>query len=221
VVAPQAGGGRGVRPLKASPETPAPGGDQGGKPSPAATPKNPEAPIFDPASLPSLDSIGAQTDISAFLKPGVPSDLKLAALRRAWTMDPAIRDFKGLQENDWNFNDPNGIPGFGELDPGFDVKKMLGDLFGESPRIDEAPTEIPSSAEQLPPQPQHSQAPVAPSDVGSAAQTSDVAENSSSDSDADQSLVQRDKNIAVQSDGENQSAAHNKKRRSQGSALPE
>ena len=206
---------------KALPEPSSQTGDQAGKPSPTATPKNPEAPVFDPASLPSLDSIGAQTDISAFLKPGVPSDLKLAALRRAWTMDPAIRDFKGLQENDWNFNDPNGIPGFGELDPGFDVKKMLGDLFGDSPRTDEAPTEIPSSIEQLPPQPQQSQAAVAPSDIGSAAPKGDVTENSSSDSDADQSLVQRDKNIAVQSDGEKKSAAQNKYRRSQGSALPE
>jgi hypothetical protein len=41
----------------------------------------------------------------------------IPALRRAWTVDPAIRDFKGLQENDWNFNDPNSTPSFGELGP--------------------------------------------------------------------------------------------------------
>ena len=75
---------------------------------------------FDPASLPSIDSIGAQTDITAFLKPGVPGDLRLAALRRAWVTDPAIRDFKGLAENDWDFTVPNSTMGFGEIDPGLD-----------------------------------------------------------------------------------------------------
>ena len=92
---------------------------------PVATP-----PAFDPASLPSIDSIGAQTDIAAFLKPGVPTELRHAALRRAWSVDPAIRDFKGLQENDWNFNDPNGIPGFGPLGGEFDVEKMAAALLG-------------------------------------------------------------------------------------------
>ncbi len=71
---------------------------------------------FDPASLPPIESIAADTDISAFLQPGVPSDVRNAALRRAWSVDPAISNFKGLQENDWDFNDPNGIPGFGPLE---------------------------------------------------------------------------------------------------------
>ena len=103
---------------------------------PAAAQSTANAPAFDPASLPSIESIGAQTDISAFLKPGVPSDLRYAALRRAWSVDPAIRDFKGLQENDWNFNDPNGIPGFGPLSPDIDVKKMAAALFGGSPKLE-------------------------------------------------------------------------------------
>jgi hypothetical protein len=71
---------------------------------------------FDPASLPSIDSIAADTDIVAFLKSGVPAELMRAALRRAWTSDPAIRDFIGIAENQWDFNDPNGIFGFGRLD---------------------------------------------------------------------------------------------------------
>lgn len=94
---------------------------------------NPAKAEFDPSTLPPLDSIGAQSDISAFLKPDVPGALRVAALRRAWSTDPAIRDFKGLQENDWDFNDPNGIPGFGALDPSYDVRKMLTDIFGETP----------------------------------------------------------------------------------------
>src|SRR3984957_13165765 len=74
----------------------------------------PEAP-FDPASLPSIESIAGDTDIIAFLSKGVPADLTRAALRKVWTTDPAIRDFIGIAENQWDFNDPNAIPGFGPL----------------------------------------------------------------------------------------------------------
>ena len=96
------------------------------------------APAFDPASLPAIDSITATTDIRGFLKPGVPVELRNAALRRAWSIDPAVRDFRGLQENDWDFNDPNGIPGFGPLDPGLDIKKMASALFGDGQKRGEA-----------------------------------------------------------------------------------
>ena len=70
---------------------------------------------FDPASLPSIDAITAATNIIAFLQSDVPAELTRAALRRAWTSDPAIRDFVGIAEDQWDFNDPNGTPGFGPL----------------------------------------------------------------------------------------------------------
>ena len=70
----------------------------------------------DLSRLPPIDSIDAATDISAFLRKGIPQELSRAALRRAWTADPAIRDFVGLAENAWDFNDPNAMPGFGPLD---------------------------------------------------------------------------------------------------------
>jgi hypothetical protein len=106
----------------------------------------PEAP-FDPASLPSIESIAAGTDVIAFLRAGVPAELTRAALRRAWTTDPAIRDFIGIAENQWDFNDPNAIPGFGPLGPtesGIDVlaqisrrlecsQRTLGDLTAAEP----------------------------------------------------------------------------------------
>src|SRR5205085_7861397 len=60
--------------------------------------------------------ITGETDITAFLRKGIPQDLSRAALRRAWETDPAIRDFVGLAENAWDFNDPNAMPGFGPLD---------------------------------------------------------------------------------------------------------
>jgi hypothetical protein len=95
----------------------------------AAPPPQPE---FDVTSLPSIESIGAGTDISAFMQEGVPSALRHAALRRAWSADPAIRDFMGPTENYWDAAGPDGIPGFGELDPGLDVKRMVSELFGET-----------------------------------------------------------------------------------------
>ncbi|WFU19286.1 DUF3306 domain-containing protein [Bradyrhizobium sp. CB3481] len=83
---------------------------------PANAVEEPEAPEIDLSSLPPIDSIEAGTDITAFLRKGIPQELSRAALRRAWTADPAIRDFIGLAENAWDFNDPNAMPGFGPLD---------------------------------------------------------------------------------------------------------
>lgn len=71
---------------------------------------------FDLSLLPSLDEITATTDVTAFLRKGVPLTLTREALRRAWVADPAIRDFVGLAENAWDFTDPNAVPGFGPLD---------------------------------------------------------------------------------------------------------
>src|ERR1044071_6626407 len=73
------------------------------------------APAFDPSTLPPIESIDAGTDISAFLRSGVPAEMTRAALRRAWAADPTIRDFIGLSENSWDFTAPNSIPGFGPL----------------------------------------------------------------------------------------------------------
>ena len=72
---------------------------------------------FDAANLPPIESIGAASDIRRFLAPRVPADLTRAALRRAWSTDPAIRDFIGLSENSWDFNAQDGVPGFGSLTP--------------------------------------------------------------------------------------------------------
>ena len=72
-------------------------------------------PPFDPAQLPPLDSIGAETNVAAFLRKEVPAELTRAALRRAWTSDPAIKNFVGLVENGWDFNDPAAMSGFGPI----------------------------------------------------------------------------------------------------------
>ena len=66
-------------------------------------------------NLTPIESIGAGSDMRQFLAPGVPENLRCAALRRAWSTDPVIRDFIGLSENSWDFNASDGIPGFGPL----------------------------------------------------------------------------------------------------------
>lgn len=104
--------------------------------APASTP----IPKFDVKSLPSIESINAESDITAFMRTGVPEALKRAALRRVWSSDPAIRDFVGLNENFWDAAGPDGIHGFGDLDPNLDVQRMISELFGETPRR-ETPTE--------------------------------------------------------------------------------
>jgi Protein of unknown function (DUF3306) len=76
----------------------------------------PVPPETDLSNLPHIESIDAATDVTAFLRKGIPQELSRAALRRAWSVDPAIRDFVGLAENAWDFNDPNAMAGFGPLD---------------------------------------------------------------------------------------------------------
>jgi hypothetical protein len=73
------------------------------------------AAAFAVAGLPPIESIVADSDIRPFLADGVPAELTRAALRSAWATDPAIRDFIGIAESQWDFNDPAAIPGFGPL----------------------------------------------------------------------------------------------------------
>jgi hypothetical protein len=117
-----------------------PAPEQRGEPAPAATTLT-----FDVSSLPSLESITSVTDMRAFLAAGVPQELTRAALRRVWAADPAIRDFVGLQENDWDFTKPEGVPGFGPLPADLDIKKLLTQIFGEAQEeAEEEPDGAPS-----------------------------------------------------------------------------
>jgi Protein of unknown function (DUF3306) len=101
---------------------------------------------FDLSTLPPIETITAATDIRAFLAPGVPPELTRAALRRAWVADPAIRDFVGIAENQWDFNDPNAIPGFGSLGPLDDVRRLVAQVLGET--LDEDAASGAGSAEK-------------------------------------------------------------------------
>ena len=85
----------------------------------------------DLSKLPPIESIGPETDIRAFLQKGIPPELTRAALRRVWTNDPAIRNFIGIAENQYDFATGSDIPGFGPLTPADDVARMVRQIMGE------------------------------------------------------------------------------------------
>ena len=107
----------------------------------------PSAPVFDLTKLPPIESITAETDIRAFLAPGVPAELTRAALRRAWASDPKIRDFVGLSENSWDFNAPDAIAGFGPLEMTDELRGQIARMLGGGV-ASEAPKPVPVPAPQ-------------------------------------------------------------------------
>jgi hypothetical protein len=133
---------------------------------------------FDPATLPPIESIDAGTDVSAFLRPGVPADLARAALRRAWMADPAIRDFVGLAENAWDFNKPGGVPGFGPLRAIDDIQRLAAEVAGVASAVT---PEGESGEEDGKPAPAQQQtATSAPQDIQASAAPDDAAVQSDS-----------------------------------------
>jgi Protein of unknown function (DUF3306) len=99
------------------------------------------------ADLPSVDSITTGSQVGAFLKAGVPAELARTALRRAWSSEPAIRDFIGLSENAWDFNAPAGVPGFGAL-KAEEVVDLLRQAFGEHSESSPLPASRSQPAEE-------------------------------------------------------------------------
>ena len=93
---------------------------------------------LDSANLPPIESIGAGSDILPFLASGVPADLTRGALRRAWSTDPAIRDFIGLSENSWDFDAQDGAPGFGSLTTD-SPRQLLAQTPREAEKLDTEP----------------------------------------------------------------------------------
>jgi hypothetical protein len=106
---------------------------------------------FDLASLPPIESLTAESDISVFLRAGVPQVLRNAALRRAWSLDPVIRDFIGPADYAWDYNAPDGVPGFSAT-LGGDLKKLLAQAIGEvtEEQAEAAPKPAPAPQETSP-----------------------------------------------------------------------
>ena len=89
--------------------------------APPADAGAPEAEV-DLTALPKLEDLTADSDISAFLQRGVPDALKQLVMRRMWSLDPQIRDFVEVAENQWDFNAAGGVYGlFEDLPAGSDM----------------------------------------------------------------------------------------------------
>jgi len=117
--------------------------------APAAQSGAPESAelAFDLAKLPPIESITAESDIRAFLAPGVPPELTRAALRRAWATDPKIRDFVGLADYDWDFNAPGAMTGFGSLEMTDELRRQVEQMVGRSLAGGETERTAPTAAE--------------------------------------------------------------------------
>ena len=113
---------------------------------------------IDLSGLPKIEELTVSSDISVFMRPGVPSWLRTAALRRIWSLDPEIRSFVGPADYAWDYNAPDGVPGF-SLELGGDVKRLLAQAIGaeeEKPEgtADSAPAEPEASVADLTPEPE-------------------------------------------------------------------
>jgi hypothetical protein len=99
---------------------------------------NTATPPFDRSSVPSIESINADTDIRCFLAPGVPPELTRAALRRAWAADPGIRDFVGLADYAWDFNASGSMAGFGSLEMTDELRRLAARIVGPASTEDQS-----------------------------------------------------------------------------------
>ncbi len=103
-----------------------------------APPPAAEEEEIDLATLPSIDSLTAESDFSVFLKKGVPLALRNAALRKLWLTEPSVVNYKALVEYNWDFT----APGYGELLPTDNIAKMAQQVFSgfsQAPNAAETP----------------------------------------------------------------------------------
>lgn len=89
---------------------------------------------FDISSLPKLEEITETTDITGFLRKGVPESLRNAALRKSWALDSAVRNYVNpALDYAYDWNTPGGVPGSSELAAGTDIAKMVLQIMGSDP----------------------------------------------------------------------------------------
>ena len=70
--------------------------------------EKPEEP-FDLSKLPSIESLGKDSDYTMFMQKGVPDDLRLKAIRRMWATDPSIAGPDLLDMHAWDYTGNDGL----------------------------------------------------------------------------------------------------------------
>lgn len=160
---------------------------------------------FDLSLLPDIESITAESDITLFFRKGVPDALKNAALRKIWTADASIRDFVAPADFQWDFNAPDGVPGFGPLGDEFDMKAMLRQAVGELEPEAVPAAQSPSTAlrdartdDTIP----GSELPPASVDAPSSEATFMASEQESNEVSVSQELLSENANFDIQADSD-------------------
>jgi hypothetical protein len=162
---------------------------------------------FDVSQLPSVESITTETDIRAFLAPGVPVELARAALRRVWAADPTIRDHIGLSENSWDFNAPGSMPGFGPLEMTDELRQAVDRMLGH-------PAERPEAVGNA------QTAEAAPQQAANDATACDVPQETQESHEFDEMRQHSAKNVAAQTIPEKDEQIQSIGRKRHGRALP-
>jgi len=116
------------------PEREAPVADADVPPRPVAESDVPQE--FDLSTLPKLEDLTETTDITGFLRKGVPEHLRNAALRKSWALDPAIRNYVNpALEYAYDWNTPGGVPGNSEIGAGMDVARLVSQIMGSGESV--------------------------------------------------------------------------------------
>src|SRR5437899_1633403 len=120
------------------------------------------APEFDLSTLPKLEDLTETTDITGFLRKGVPEHLRNAALRKSWALDPAIRNYVNpALEYAYDWNTPGGVPGSSEIEAAMDVARLVSQIMGSGEPAIEASTSAADAGKEPasdPPQSRHNNA---------------------------------------------------------------
>lgn len=107
-----------------------------------------ELPPEDLAALPRLEDLTPDTDLTPFMRAGVPRLLRQAALRRMWSLDPAIRDYVGdARDYSYDWNVPGGVPVSGPLAPSEDPLRAIEKMFSRTEEEPSAPQPRPATAD--------------------------------------------------------------------------
>lgn len=85
------------------------------------------------AELPRIDDLAPGQSLSAFMQSWVPADIRSAALRRMWLLDPAIRDYVNpALDYAYDYNIPGGAPGFGPMETSAEMVREVTDMFARA-----------------------------------------------------------------------------------------
>ena len=102
--------------------------EEGARADFAAAPKLARLEVTPTAQVVRGTALRQQITARAHFADGTTRDVTREAVYEP--SDPAIRDFRGLQENDWDFNAPDSIPGFGTFKSDVEIRELAARVFG-------------------------------------------------------------------------------------------